>query len=85
MLSDLGHPEGHETYRAARSVGERDRERLKTQPSIQGGKKITKEIIIYVYSFCNSETKKHTNITLQYEPMALLNLSVQTWFNCDNT
>lgn len=48
-------------------------------------KKINTEgIFFYVYSFCNSETKKHTNITQQYGPIALLNLFFQTWFNCDN-
>lgn len=63
----------------------RETQRLETQSSIQGKKKNHKRnYLIYVYSFCNSETKKHTNTTIHYGPMALLSLFVQTWFNCDN-
>lgn len=65
MLSDLGHPEGHETYRAARSVGERDRE---TQDTIKhtGGKKSQKKLL---FMFTVSVILKLKNIPISHYNM----------------
>lgn len=49
MLSDLDHPKGNEMYRAARSVGEQDRETRDTIKHTEKKKNHKRNDLMYVY------------------------------------